>query len=181
MPTPSIITVLDQIAWSYANLARAHAALSAGRTAYSQIDHIVRARLFGGLRSGKMAVGSLYDDERIKLLSDRACVYCGHIGAMTMDHLIPRIRNGADDGANLVLACRPCNSSKCDTDLLLCYNKRDAFPSLLLLRRYLKLVASHCEREDVLGLKIDAPQLDRLPFSVDRLPLRYPPLGELRL
>lgn len=64
--TPDLVTVRDQIAWSYANLARAHAALAAGREEYSRTDHIVRARLFKGLQSQRMSIRSLYFDERVK-------------------------------------------------------------------------------------------------------------------
>jgi 5-methylcytosine-specific restriction endonuclease McrA len=41
------------------------------------------------------------------------CVYCGD-PATTWDHVIPRRRGGTDDPGNLVPACKPCNSSKCD-------------------------------------------------------------------
>ncbi len=49
---PNLVTVLDQIAWSYANLGRAHAALTANRTSYIMVDHMIRAKLYNGLRSG---------------------------------------------------------------------------------------------------------------------------------
>ena len=87
--TPAIQTVREHIAWSYANLARAHAALKDGRTRYVQLDHIIRSRLFAGLRSGRMSIGSLFDDERDKALADRACIYCGGTERLTLDHLIP--------------------------------------------------------------------------------------------
>ncbi len=40
------------------------------------------------------------------------CVYCGVTGAATVDHVIPVAQGGRDDLANLVRACKPCNSSK---------------------------------------------------------------------
>lgn len=39
------------------------------------------------------------------------CHYCGR-PATTADHLIPKARGGTDDEANLVAACRACNSRK---------------------------------------------------------------------
>lgn len=181
MSVPPIATVFDQIAWSYANLARAHAALSAGRTSYVRMDHIVRSRLFGGLQSGKMSIRSLYDDERIKMLAQRQCDYCGSTERLTIDHLVPRIKGGPDDGANLLLACGRCNSAKRDADLLAWYGLRGGFPPLLLLRRYLKLVFEYCENQDVLHLPIKAADLATLPFHVDALPVRFPALADLRL
>lgn len=41
------------------------------------------------------------------------CRYCGVSDTpLTLDHVIPRSRGGSDSPMNLVLACRPCNSSK---------------------------------------------------------------------
>lgn len=179
MSTPPLNTIFDRIAWSYANLARAHAALSAGRASYSRTDHIVRSRLFGGLRSGKMSMRSLYDDERLKMLAVRECAYCGVTGKLTVDHLIPRMKGGTDQGANLVLACGPCNSAKSGADLLVWYERRGQFPPLSLLRRYLKLVFEHCEREGILNRAIDQHGFADLPFESGALPLSFPPLAEL--
>ena len=46
-----------------------------------------------------------------------ACVYCGATAASSgshlhLDHLTPRSCGGADAPANLVLACRSCNSRR---------------------------------------------------------------------
>jgi len=41
------------------------------------------------------------------------CKYCGTTSReLTLDHVFPRSRGGIDDPINLVLACKPCNSSK---------------------------------------------------------------------
>jgi len=40
------------------------------------------------------------------------CVYCGTADAKTIDHIIPVIQGGLHESANLVRACKPCNSSK---------------------------------------------------------------------
>ena len=40
------------------------------------------------------------------------CAYCGSSGQMTQDHVLPVSRGGAHDAANIVPACRTCNSSK---------------------------------------------------------------------
>lgn len=53
------------------------------------------------------------------------CYYCGRSGGgrtpkmgqapvfMTIDHIVPASRGGADDIDNLVPACRACNCAKC--------------------------------------------------------------------
>jgi len=40
------------------------------------------------------------------------CFYCGAIGQIEMDHVIPIKRGGAHSIGNLVAACMPCNRSK---------------------------------------------------------------------
>lgn len=41
-----------------------------------------------------------------------ACRYCGSKDRLSIDHLIPRSRDGSDDASNLVVACKTCNSKK---------------------------------------------------------------------
>lgn len=40
---------------------------------------------------------------------DFACVYCGSGLRLTLDHLTPRSRGGADTPKNFLTACWPCN------------------------------------------------------------------------
>lgn len=40
------------------------------------------------------------------------CCYCGSTDDLTIDHVTPLARGGSNDLANLVVACRICNSSK---------------------------------------------------------------------
>ncbi len=143
--TAPIETVRQHIASSYANLARAHAAVESGLHSYTRTHHMIRARLFKGLSTGTMSMRSLYDDEKVKLNAPKACCYCGATVALTIDHLIPKIKGGPDYADNLVWACKACNSSKSDTDLLEWCKSKCTFPSLLLLRRYIKLIAKYCE------------------------------------
>nr|WP_295662232.1 HNH endonuclease signature motif containing protein [Polymorphobacter sp.] len=124
---------------------------------------------------------SIYDDERAKTLAERVCAYCGSVERLTLDHVIPRILGGSDDGANLVPACRSCNSSKGSTDLLFWCEQRDTFPALMLLRRYLKLVMAFCRSTGSLDLARHDVCTRELPFSIMKLPTDFPPLTDLRL
>ncbi|MEO2014840.1 MAG: HNH endonuclease signature motif containing protein [Fuerstiella sp.] len=171
----------DHIAWSYANLARADAALRDRFTKYQPVHHMIRARLFKGLKNGTMAMRSLYDDERIKMTVPNACYYCGSMDNPSIDHLIPRVKGGADDADNLIRACRSCNSSKHGRDMLDWMNGRNAFPSVLLLRRYLKLVARYCDEHELLLMTVPGGLRRDLPFDLSLVPHSFPPLSELTL
>lgn len=48
----------------------------------------------------------------IEALLRKPCAYCGHIGEITLDHVIPISRGGNHGIGNLLPACRICNSSK---------------------------------------------------------------------
>ena len=181
MTSPPIETVRQHIACSYANLARAHAAVEAGVDSYGRMHHMIRAKLFKGLTTGTMKMRTFYDDEKVKFTYPQACCYCGTTEKLSIDHLIPRIKGGEDHADNLVWACRSCNSSKGERDLLDWYQTKDAFPSILLLRRYTKLVARYCDQHALLDtLLADAVQ-QTLPFQLQMLPYSFPALNTLQL
>lgn len=181
MTGPTIETVRQQIAWSYANLARAHAALEAGAEKYGRTHHMIRSRLYKGLTSNAMKMRTLYDDEKVKLSYPQACCYCGATDTLSIDHLIPRIKGGNDYSDNLVWACRPCNSSKGARDLLEWCQIKNSFPSILLLRRFMKLVARFCEEHELLETTLPVAMQQGLPFAIELLPHDFPALNSLAL
>jgi len=134
---------------------------------------MIRARLHKGLQTGKMSVGSLMRDEKLKMKAPRACAYCGSQERLSGDHLLPTKLGGSDAGENLVLACRSCNSSKCGHDFLEWWErKHGSFPPLMLLRRYLKLSIEYSRGHNL--LEHDLGDLPPLPFRIDHIPTTYP-------
>jgi len=179
--TPKLETLGDAIHWTYANLARASYAIDHHLTNYRDDDicYRIRLRLFNGLRSGTMSIRSLYDDERYRLSAERICVYCGAGGPLTLDHLVSRKCGGSDSPDNLVYACKSCNSSKRDSDLIVWYLKRNQFPPLSVLRRYLKLCMEWCSEQGLLDEPMDGFSSNDIPFRVDFLPLKFPQPSQL--
>lgn len=45
---------------------------------------------------------------------DKVCLCCGGIDKLSIDHIVPVAKNGANDLSNLQLLCKSCNSRKCD-------------------------------------------------------------------
>jgi len=172
-------TVGELLHWSYANLAMAHSAVAKKAEKYGRAQFMIRSRLYAGLNKQTMHIGPLADDERLKMVLPQACCYCGSRDYLSVDHLMPTKRGGANTGDNLVWACRSCNSSKCARDVLEWLAERNQFPPLLLLRRYLKLAVEICRDRDLMTIPIgSAPEL---PFSLDAVPLTFPPPSQLRL
>lgn len=163
---------------SYANLASVDAAVKRGVSKRDRVCWMVRAKLFKGLRSGTMSVGTLFSD-LLSAPTDR-CAYCGTSPPPKLhgDHLIPRSKGGLESGDNLVWACRACNSSKNDRDVLEWHAAKSEFPSVVVMRRYLKLALAEAEARGLMGVAID----DRpaVTFSLDFIPLQYPEPGEPR-
>jgi len=171
----------EYLYWSYANLAMAHSAVTNNGEKYIQINYIIRARLFKGLKQKTMNIGSIIDDERLKMKLPQICSYCGSADNLSVDHLIPKFKGGEETGDNFVWACRKCNSSKNKTDLMEWHNKKGTFPTLLLLRRYLKILIDYCLKNDLMDLSLDEAKTLTLPFNLESVPQVYPKPSELRL
>lgn len=174
-----LTTVGELLHWSYANLAMAHSAITAGAEGYGRTHFMIRARLYKGLNTGTMSIGPLADDDRLKMILPQACCYCASREHLSIDHLIPTKKGGANTGDNLVWACRSCNSSKCATDALDWLAERNQFPPLLLLRRYLKLAIELCRERELMDVPLEtAPEL---PVSLSAVPMSYPEPKKLTL
>jgi hypothetical protein len=174
-----ITTIGELLHCSYANLAMAHSAVEAKAEKYGQRQFMIRARLYTGLSKGTMNIGPLANDERLKMVLPQACCYCGGSERLSVDHLIPTQRGGANAGDNLVWACRSCNSSKGARDALEWLAARKQFPPLLLLRRYLKLAIEMSNERNIMNTLIaEAPDL---PFALAAIPVAFPPPSQLRL
>jgi hypothetical protein len=172
-------TVGDLLHWSYANLAMAHAAVTHKAGAYNRVHFMIRARLFSGLSSKTMTIGSLAEDERMKMTYPQACCYCGAKDKLSIDHLIPTALGGTGSADNLIWACRSCNSSKGAIDVMEWHSRRNIFPPLLLVRRYLKVAIAEAQHRGAMDALLHEPP--RLPFSLDHIPTSFPPPDQLSL
>jgi len=110
--------VKERLFWSYANLAMAHSAVDRNQEKYATINYMIRAKLYKGLCDGTMNVSTLFDDEKVKLISGYKCSYCGSSNNLSLDHIFPQKLGGKDTGDNLIYACKSCNSSKGKKDLM---------------------------------------------------------------
>ena len=181
MAKRALKTVKEVLFWSYANLAMAHTAVDKKQAHYVTVNYMIRSKLFKGLMDGSMNIRTIFDDEKIKLIAEKKCSYCGTVGDLTLDHLLPQKLGGKDVGDNLIYACRSCNSSKGRKDFMEWMAYKNSFPPLMILRRYLKLIISYCIKENLMECAVVELKKHLLPFSIERVPLRYPQPHTLQL
>ena len=166
--------VKELLFWSYANLAMAHSAVDRRQEKYVAFNYMIRAKLFKGLMEGSMNIRTIFDDEKVKLLSGNMCSYCGATEGLALDHVFPQKFGGKDTGDNLIYACKPCNSSKGKKDLMEWMYYRNTFPPLMILRRYLKLVIIYCIENSLMGCSVEDLKSLEFPFNIEYIPVNYP-------
>ena len=177
MPNPTLRTVSDQIWWTYACLCGAHAALTNNFQKYSEV-YETRNKQW---RRKDMRD---FEDDAVEKMKRNTCCYCGK-EEVTKDHLIPRNKVDRTLGSdNLIQACKSCNSSKGDRDLLEWMEVRGDFPAIPVLKQYLKLVCHYCESHGLMEVPIAQIPAD-LPFDLSKFPTSYtkhwPKISNLKL
>jgi hypothetical protein len=166
--------VKELLYWSYANLAMAHYAVEEKLKEYNTTCYSLRARLYKGFLEERLRIGSLFDDEKIKLKTSGICCYCGAKKELSLDHIFPRYSGGLDTGDNLIYSCRKCNSSKGKKDLLEWTKTKNTDLPVLILRRYIKLVILYCNKNNLLDKKIEELADTDLPFNLKLIPRKLP-------
>ena len=152
----------------------AHTAVDKKQEKYVTFNYMIRAKLFKGLMEGSMNIRTIFDDEKIKLLSGNKCSYCGATEKLALDHIFPQKLGGKDAGDNLIYACRSCNSSKGKKDLMEWMSYKNTFPPLMILRRYLKLVIIYCIENDMMEHSVEELKKQKTPFNIEDVPVSYP-------
>ena len=151
-------------------------ALKSGKTKFDQQCYMVRAFNFKKLREGKRKIHDLYINNVWKMQRGQHCFYCGKDDEkLTVDHIFPRSKDGEDTADNVVLACRSCNSSKSNLDLLEWYSKREmGWPLPYIFAYYFKHVYLYAVNHDLLDKTSEAIDAMDLPFKYEYMPLLYP-------
>jgi|GEM_PF-97180 len=174
-------TVAGHLYRAYSNLAMAHAAIQNKQVSYSSKYYQIRGRLYKGLLNNTMEIRSFFDDERLKMILPQSCCYCGSKEHLAADHIIPQKKGGMDIGENLVWSCRSCNSSKSAKDMLDWMLKKNQFPSVLLYRRYLKIIIDYCKNNGLMDKTLDDIDELSLPFNISTIPKHILELDNLKL
>ena len=176
------LTLKEHLFYAYSNLAMAHSGVDNQQTKYDRFNYMIRAKLYKGLLTGTMNIRTIFDDEKIKLSIGTKCNYCGSNDNLALDHILAQKLGGKDTGDNLIFACKTCNSSKGKKDLMEWMSFRgDEFLPLMIIRRYLKLTIFYCIENNLMDLKISEIELDKIPFKLTLIPVKYPTPDKLKL
>jgi len=171
----------ERLYWAYANLAMAHSAITKNQDRYIMVNYMIRAKLYKGLLDGKMKLGPFFDDEKVKFEVGKKCNYCGSSLNLAYDHIIPKSKLVLDESDNLLIACKKCNSSKRDLDLIEWMNIQNITLPILVLRRYLKLVIKYCVNNDLMEMPVSELCKMQIPFKINLLPTSLPCPSDLIL
>jgi len=95
-------------------LERTGSALHSERSAY-EIPLVIRLTTY--VRIPRRAASSRISRRAVFARDKHRCQYCGSARHLTVDHVVPRSRGGADTWDNLVTSCAPCNRKKADRPL----------------------------------------------------------------
>jgi hypothetical protein len=146
LPPKAVKTIRDLIFWQYAKIISE----SAG---YGKKQFGFVMNRFQKLSSGEINWSTSireYVKEREK---KDICIYCGSKRDLTLDHILPRSRNGPDSPDNAVWVCKSCNSSKGDRRLYEWFGieRRYEVPRIAE-GKYLKLLYSLHEKMGTLDI-----------------------------
>ena len=95
-------------------LERSGAALRSERAAYD-VPLVIRLNAY--VRIPRRAASGRISRRAVFARDRHRCQYCGSEHHLTVDHVVPRSRGGADTWDNLVTSCAPCNRKKGDRPL----------------------------------------------------------------
>jgi hypothetical protein len=131
MPPHAVKTVLDLIYWEYAKLI-AGSALSNRK----QFPFVMKK--FKELQTGKIKWSEILRED---LKEQTQCAYCGSTESLTNDHIVPKRECHFAEIHNIVKACKHCNSSKGDKDLIEWWgiDRRYELPRIVF-GKYLKML-----------------------------------------
>ena len=176
----SLTTVEDHILWTYSMLSVTRQIMAdqqrgnpnrfpGGRTKWANIEMTKYQRQ-------ELNISTLDRDDRLAQDGLRVCAHSGVVASeFQWDHLIPRSKLAGEYIAlNQVRSCPSCNMSRGNKDLMLWHRQNQTFPSLGVLRRYLKLCYAYAKQCGCLGNPTCHAVQSGLPFDPRYLPRKFP-------
>lgn len=178
-------TVEDHVFWSYAMLSVTRQImqdrisgkpdrLAGGRTKWANIE-------MTKYQQQRRNISTLDRDDALAQDGIKVCAHCGTIAPkFQWDHLIPQSRLvGEYVALNQVRSCPHCNTSRGNKDLMFWHRQNQTFPTLGVLRRYLKLCYHYAKHGGYLSVPSADAVRDGLPFDPRYFPRKFPKVEQL--
>lgn len=130
---------------------------------------------------GVKSIRNLDRDDSLAQNGKRVCGHCGDRGPkFHWDHLTPQSKlDGVFIPLNQIRSCPLCNTRRGNKDLMFWYMEDASFPTLAILRRYLKLCKDYSQQKALLLEPADSAMSRGLPFVPRNLPRKFPPIEKL--
>lgn len=144
MPPKAVKTIRDLIYWEYAKLI-------SGSTVGDRRNYQFVMYCFQKLKNCKMSPSSITKENKMFCENPSICAYCGAVGILQWEHIIPVSKGGPNTIDNMVKACPECNQRKAGRDPFEWFGleRRYEIPRLVL-GKYLKLVYEMHEKNGTL-------------------------------
>lgn len=146
MPPKAVKTLQDLLYWQYSKIISESAGF--GKNNYRFIMDRYKK-----LKSGEIEWSTSIREWIHERENQDQCIYCGELGNLTVEHMIPRSRGGPDHPDNAVWVCSACNTRKGDKRLYEYYglDSRNELPRIAE-GKYLKLLYQELESRDLLDM-----------------------------
>ncbi len=159
MPPGAVRSLRDLLYWQYAKIISESAGF--GKRQYG----FVMSR-FKKLRSGDIEWSSSIREWVREREKGDECTYCGQVGDLTVEHMVPLSRGGPDHPDNAVFVCKRCNSSKGSKRLYEYYGLENRYEVPRIAEgKYLKLLYRLLEERGLLD--VDREKLPQLCSKCD--------------
>lgn len=146
MPPKAVKSIRDLILWQYAKIISESAGMGKKQFGF------VMDR-FQKLSSGRLNWSTSIREYVKERETPDICIYCGNKGELTLEHILPRSRNGPDSPDNAVWVCKSCNSSKGDKRLYEWFELERRYEVPRIAEgKYLKLLYSLHEQMGTLNI-----------------------------
>lgn len=180
-----LVIVEDHILWCYAMLSITRQIMEdrrkdkpdrfpGGRTKWANIE-------MTRYQQQRRTISTLDRDDALAQNGIKICAHCGtSTPKFQWDHLIPQSRLvGEYVALNQVRSCPHCNTSRGNKELMHWHRQGQTFPTLGVLRRYLKLCYFYAKQGGCLDAPTGKAVQDGLPFDPRHLPRKFPGVEHL--
>ncbi len=111
------------------------------------------ALTFKKLKDERISPSSVLRENKKLLENGGSCAYCGTVGSLQWEHIVPKSRGGPDTIDNMVQSCPKCNREKAAKNPIEWYDSKEIHRKhipRIVMGKLLKVVLEEHRRRDTL-------------------------------